>query len=330
MDENNFLNCFCGEDVPHAVFVAGTPGSGRAALTRRAAAVYCLREDMPERLSVCPHYRELSGETVGVEVVRDLMAQAALQGFNGERRAFLLTEAHRMDQRAQNALLKIFEEPPADTLLLLSGNEEGLLPTVRSRCMVVRLGAKSVADVAEGLLNDGVPRDAAVLAASLSDGLPERAAEMASESYLQFREEAVFLFRRTLFEASPFSDAAMLITATAGEEKSSVEEGGEAIDEEAKRRTKRPDSGRARMLFEVWLSLARDALGYYIGVRECSNLDETTLIGRIAARFTSAQIQGIITMLGTALKSLTAKANTRMILDVTLARLHVKEIAATW
>lgn len=323
MDEQRFLNGIREGKTPHAILIAGLPGSGRAALARRAAALYCTGQDDPALLINSPQYRELSGEAVGVEAVRELMKDAAMQGFNGQRRAFVLLDAHRMSQQAQNALLKIFEEPPADTLMLLSGNEEGLLPTVRSRCMILRLGARPVPAVEANLRAGGASAEAARLAAALSDGVMGLAESFAAEDYLRFRQEALILLERALFEISPFADAASLITIAGG--------GDEETDTaEQKKRGKRPDAGRARALLEIWQSLSRDALLTKLGAaEEIKNMDAKTLIGRMAARFTSAQIQGIIEMLGMALKRLYAKANPRMTLDLVLARLHVKEITAT-
>jgi len=323
LDEQRFLNCICEGEAPHAILIAGLPGSGRAALARRAAAVYCAGIDDPALLTNSPHYRELSGEAVGVEAVRELMKDAAMQGFNAQRRAFVLLNAHRMSQQAQNALLKIFEEPPADTLLLLSGNEEGLLPTVRSRCMILRLGARPVAAVEAALSAAGATADTARLAAALSDGVIGLAENFAGEDYLRFRQEALSLLEAALFDPSPFAEAAALITTMGGEDEG-------AGSAEPKKRGKRPDTGLARTLLEIWQSLARDALLTKLGAaEEIKNIDATTLIGRMAARFTSAQIQGIIEMLGMALKRLYAKANPRMTLDLVLARLHMKEITAT-
>lgn len=323
MDEQRFLDAIREGETPHAILLAGLPGSGRAALARRAAAVYCIGQDEQALLFNSPHYRELSGEAVGVEAVRELMKDAAMQGFNGQRRAFLILNAHRMSQQAQNALLKIFEEPPADTLLLLSGNEEGLLPTVRSRCMILRLGARPVAAVEAALLAAGKSEGTARLAAALSDGVIGLAEGFAEEDYLQFRQEALALLERALFGLSPFTDAAALITIAGGEDE-------EQLGAEPKKRGKRPDTNRTRALLEIWLSLSRDALLEKLGAaKEIRNTDAKTLIGRVAARFTSAQIQGIIEMLGMALKRLYAKANPRVTIDLVLARLHMKEITAT-
>lgn len=320
MNEERLLNSIREGGTPHAILIAGAAGSGRAALARRAAALYCLDEDAPEKLINSPHYCELSGEAVGVGEVRSLMAATAMQGFNGQRRAFVLVNAHRMSPQSQNALLKTLEEPPQDTLLLLSGSEEGLLPTVRSRCMVVRLSAQPVSQTEEALIRRGVSPDTARLAAALSGGVSERAMAFADADYLRFRQEALGLFERALFSESPFSEAIQLITASGGDE--------EPGEQGAKKRGKRADAGLAQRMLEIWQSVARDALMHRLGGPPLANIDADALINRLAARFTSGQIQGIIDTLGTAQRRLFAKASPRTTLDVALARLHIKEIAS--
>ncbi len=305
--DEQLLNCIAGGRVPHAILVAGPAGGGRTLLARRAAAVYCLGEDAPERLGGCPNFIALAGASVGVRQVRELMAVTAAQAFNGGRRAFLLADAHKMAQQSQNALLKTLEEPPADTLILLTGNESGLLPTVRSRCMIWRLGARPLETVIGGLTAQGVSPDVARRSARAADGVPGLALEYASETGSVFRTEAAALLERALFEACPFAPAeALLLEDTAREG-----------------RKRRPDSEKLRGLLIIWESVARDALARRGGMPDSAalNADFCALSARIAAAFTDAQIQGIIDLLGTVQKRLGFRASPGLLLDVMLAKL---------
>ncbi|MEN6339091.1 MAG: hypothetical protein ABFD03_03080, partial [Clostridiaceae bacterium] len=87
------LNAITNGRAPHAVLITGPEGSGRRELARRAAAIYCLNEDAPERLRACPNYTEIGDTAVKVDDIRTLLASAAMQGFNGGKRAFVFLNA---------------------------------------------------------------------------------------------------------------------------------------------------------------------------------------------------------------------------------------------
>jgi DNA polymerase III subunit delta' len=104
---------------------------------------------MEERRSQ-PLYLESDGMAIhGIATVRLLQRRAALTSVEGGRRVFIIGEADRLvpqesSQEAANALLKLLEEPPAGSLFILTTVDPGrLLPTVRSRSVLVRLGRVS-------------------------------------------------------------------------------------------------------------------------------------------------------------------------------------------
>lgn len=304
--DDRLLTCIAKGRAPHAILLAGPEGSGRVVLARRAAAIYCRSADAPDRLLNCPNYCELAGANVGVAQVRDLMAMAAAQSFNGGRRAFVLTDAHRMAPQSQNALLKTLEEPPTDTLLILTGNEPGLLPTIRSRCMIWRMGARPLDEVAGTLKEAGADETTAQLCARASDGVPGLAKMFASESGAAFRKEALELLEQALFRAPPFSAMEALL-----------------LEETAKEgRKRRPDADKLRSLLLVWGSALRDAQAVRCAMPEAAwlNADSGRLTSRIAARFTDAQIQGMIEMLGQAARQLSYRANPGLVIDTVLAK----------
>ena len=89
----------------------------------------------------------------GLASVRLLHRKAWTTPFVGARKVFLLGDAERLivqesSQEAANALLKVLEEPPADTTIILTSSDpHALLPTIRSRLVAVRVGRVSDADV---------------------------------------------------------------------------------------------------------------------------------------------------------------------------------------
>lgn len=106
--------------------------------------------------------------------VRHLISELALLPVEGGARVAIVEAAHRLNDDAQNALLKLLEEPPAGvTLVLCADDEECLLPTVRSRCVRIRLGAVGGREI-EHWLGDLGAADAhrAARLARLANGRP--------------------------------------------------------------------------------------------------------------------------------------------------------------
>ena len=113
--------------------------------------------------------------------VRDLVRDLALLPVEGGARVAIVTAADRMTEDGQSAFLKTLEEPPAGTVLILTAaDEERLLPTIRSRCVRIRLGPVSRREV-EGLLVEGEHADAPLASrlARLSGGRPGEALALA-------------------------------------------------------------------------------------------------------------------------------------------------------
>jgi DNA polymerase-3 subunit delta' len=158
--------------VPHAVLLVGPASSGKTTLAMDlAAALLCLDPDPAAHpCRACrgcrlvasgnhPDVHRLAPEGPGGQVrigkpgdpepgsIRHLIGELALLSVEGGARVAIVEQAHRMNDDAQNALLKMLEEPPAGvTIVLCADEEECLLPTVRSRCVRVRLGPVGAAD----------------------------------------------------------------------------------------------------------------------------------------------------------------------------------------
>lgn len=82
----------------------------------------------------------MSGSLISIAVARRFGSEAIRKPLAGPRKVMLLTQADRMVDEAQNALLKTFEEPiPGLTIFLLCDNAATLLPTIRSRCWHIPL-----------------------------------------------------------------------------------------------------------------------------------------------------------------------------------------------
>lgn len=79
-------------------------------------------------------------QSIGIAEIKDLHKKIFLKPVNSPVKAVILEDAHLLTIEAQNALLKVLEEPPDNTIIILSvDDKESLLPTILSRCQIITL-----------------------------------------------------------------------------------------------------------------------------------------------------------------------------------------------
>src|SRR5436305_6931134 len=90
---------------------------------------------------------------IRVPVMRELENEANFRPFEGAARVFIIEDADYMNDQAANALLKTLEEPPPTThLILTTPNPMALLPTIRSRCQVIRFAPLAASEIEQFLI----------------------------------------------------------------------------------------------------------------------------------------------------------------------------------
>lgn len=78
-------------------------------------------------------------QSIGIESARKLISWLTLKPFNSENKLSVIHEANKLTIEAQNSLLKVLEEPnPNNYIVLTLENAEGILPTVLSRCEIIK------------------------------------------------------------------------------------------------------------------------------------------------------------------------------------------------
>lgn len=139
---------------PHAVLLEGEPGCGKKTFARLlAAAAQCEAPDGP--CGVCRSCRKIlagihpdvtlidgagGARSFHIEEIRNLKSGVYVKPNESDRRIYILAEAQNMTAQAQNALLKVLEEPPAGVMFLLTcDNRARLLDTILSRVAVIPL-----------------------------------------------------------------------------------------------------------------------------------------------------------------------------------------------
>lgn len=156
-----------GEHVSHAYIVASPSSAERERASRRlAAAMLCegrgerpcgvcraCRKSLagihPDIIVSAPEQdaggRKKRGITIGQ--VRGISADAQVMPNEASRKVYIIDDADTMNPSAQNAMLKLLEEPPASAAFVLcAANPELLLTTVRSRCVLLRINADAEED----------------------------------------------------------------------------------------------------------------------------------------------------------------------------------------
>ena len=152
--------------------------------------------------------------------VRTLIQRAHYLPSEGPRKIFVVTAASFMKEAA-NSLLKVLEEPPATVhIFILAENPSELLPTIRSRCAKVRLGALPVEEI-EMLLADRRPEvtpKQRTLIARLAQGAAGKALGFDLEGYIAARADALLLLRHAAAEPDHTALFKMTETYRAGAE----------------------------------------------------------------------------------------------------------------
>ncbi len=148
-------NFFDNGKLPHAFIVEGTTEENRMRCALLIAAAFeCEGETVP--CGECRHCRKISlgvhpdvivcdresgKATLGVETVRQMKSGAYVSTNEAEYKVFIFREAQNMTVQSQNALLKIFEEPPKHVKIIMTcDSKASLLDTILSRGTVITLG----------------------------------------------------------------------------------------------------------------------------------------------------------------------------------------------
>jgi DNA polymerase-3 subunit delta' len=128
--------------------------------------------------------------------VRDIKKELSLSALGGKR-VVIVSQAENMNTQSQNALLKTLEEPPANTVFILTSSARARLkPTILSRCQMMRCDALRTDEIADALVaRANVERNMAELCARLGNGSYAAALQHCTEEFAAVRKSAVDFLR---------------------------------------------------------------------------------------------------------------------------------------
>lgn len=237
--------------------------------------------------------------SIGIERIRELKIEAAMSLAEGRRRVFIISDAARLGEDAGQSALKLIEEPPPGTHLILVAEEPGaLLPTIVSRCQQVRFRPLRRSTI-EGVLKGEAKIDAASarLIAALSEGSLGRALGLREEtSIAKSRDDAI-----TLLQVPP--DTAH-------------------IQEKVRQWSKAINPNSARRNVELLLMWCHDLLAVKYGLPEetLCNMDRRKELGDEARSTDVGRIRAWIDALEEMLESIDRNVNPSLALHEMLVR----------
>ena len=126
---------------------------------------------------------------ISIDQLRAMQRELSLRAYEAPRKSCIIEPAERMSVNAANSLLKTLEEPPGDALIILLTENAGmLLPTIRSRCQLIRFSHLSPEHVQTLLERAGIAAGTASFLAPMSGGSMQQAYELDNESLAVRRE----------------------------------------------------------------------------------------------------------------------------------------------
>lgn len=299
-------------EMRHAYLLCGPPGVGRRTLALRfAQALNCAQPPQPgASCGVCRTCEQIDRmqhadlsivqvledtNTIKVEQIRELQRSLSLSPYSARYRVALLLDFEQATPNAQNALLKTLEEAPEKVVLLLTaGSPEVLLPTIVSRCEVMRLRPLSVDTLQDALIERGAAPEHARLLAHLSGGRPGYALRLQSETGLDDQRKH-------------WLNVLVRLLASRRLEKF------QAAEALAK------DREQLRQALLIWLSFWRDLLLACAGCdAPLTNLDYESVLRAVAVQIDLACARARTADLEQALQGLDANLNPRLLTEVLL------------
>ncbi len=199
--------------VGHAYLFSGDKGTGKRMLADAFAITLQCTGEGEKPCGTCHSCRQaLNGShpdiiyvqhekptSIGVNEIRtQVVSDVQIRPYNGKYKIYIIADAEKMTDQAQNALLRTIEEPPEYAIIiLLTTNEEALLETVRSRCEILQLDPVPNELVKQYLIAElGVSEYQAEICATFAQGNVGKAARLASsEDFGAIKDSAMYLIR---------------------------------------------------------------------------------------------------------------------------------------
>lgn len=318
---NILKKALSGGRLAHSLLFTGPEGTGkRMAALGLAMELNCASPERGQACGACPECSQISKSAhpdvsiiapegkaleIKIEAVRGMRREIHLKPVRGRYKVFILEKADRLNPESSNALLKVLEEPPDQSLIiLLTAEPYSLLPTIISRCQEVRFRRLSTEDTEKVLEKQpDIPREKIRLLARLSGGSPGKAVTMLKNGLERRQEIFDWAFPG---EKAPENAGIFQVLASGGEKA-----GLEAKDTAQKREN-------LKVFFEMLLSWYRDALTAAAGGEDLVNEDFAERIKKYAASMEAGAAAEAMKTLLAAQEQVSLFANPRLVFEAAM------------
>ncbi len=206
--KNLLENSLSKQKVSHAYLFKGPSGVGKKRVALSFAALLnCSQTKDMESCGNCPSCRKLKsanhpdflsikpdGALLKINQIRQLKKDLSFPPFEAKFRVVLIADIHETMRRKEvaNSLLKTLEEPPSNTIFILTTDESGgILATILSRCQVIPFSSLPINIVSHALCKDDVDPIEAQTLAAISEGSIGKARKLAKMNLLELRRQVV-------------------------------------------------------------------------------------------------------------------------------------------
>jgi len=320
--------------IPHALLFTGIEGVGK----RKAASVFamacnCLAATFPNQqvsdteidhetegrppspCGSCKSCRKIiSGnhpdvisiqpdrDHIRIGQIRDLCHMLAMKPYEARYRVVIISDAHALNPGAGNSLLKVLEEPPDRTILVLTAHHlHDLLPTIASRCQHIRFNPISHDVLTDFLVTKkGISLREADLLATLAKGSLTGALSLVSSGWIEQRAWILQMMDKEPFSQSPLDRVTTLL----------------AFSEKLAQKKDRVED--ALEILKIWF---RDLMIYQLSPDMVVNKDLSHTLKRLSEEAAMDDLLSAYDAIQSAQEKLNGNANPRLTLDVMMMKL---------
>ena len=251
----------------------------------------------PDVISVQPEKTHIR-----IGQIRDLCLMLTMKPYEARYRVVVIFDAHTLNPEAGNALLKVLEEPPDSTVLVLTAHHlHDLLPTIASRCQHIRFNPISHDALTDALVNkEGKSGREADLLATLAKGSLTGALSLAASGWIDQRGWILRLIGEASLQQSPLDRVTTLL----------------AFSEKLAQDKDRLEN--ALEIIKIWY---RDLMIYQLSPDMVVNKDLSNTLKQLSENTTTDDLLSAYDAIQSAQEKIKGNANPRLTLDVMMMKL---------